>query len=60
MVLLLSLQAHSQIVNIPDANFKYELVNGGVADLGNGVWEDVDTNNDGEIQVIEAEVLDGG
>jgi Leucine-rich repeat (LRR) protein len=36
----------AQIVNIPDANFKAALIEDGV-----------DTNNDGEIQVTEAEVV---
>ena len=51
--------SNAQIVNIPDANFKYALVNLNVADLdGNGSLDgDVDTNNDGEIQVSEAETV---
>jgi hypothetical protein len=45
----------AQIVNIPDANFKNALVNENVAKLnGNTSLEDVDTNNDGEIQLTEA------
>ena len=49
-----SLQA--QIINIPDANFKNALVNTLCVDFdNNGVFEnDVDTNNDGEIQLSEA------
>lgn len=52
-----SLQA--QIVNIPDANFKYKLVNNNVVDIdGDFIGDvDVDTNNDGEIQVAEAEAV---
>ncbi|WP_040491897.1 DUF7619 domain-containing protein [Xanthomarina gelatinilytica] len=48
--------SQAQIVNIPDANFKDALVNTDCADLdGDGFYEsDVDTNNDGEIQVSEA------
>ncbi|RMA56244.1 T9SS type A sorting domain-containing protein [Ulvibacter antarcticus] len=47
--------ANSQIVDIPDVNFKNALVNESVAGLnGNTSLEDVDTNNDGEIQVSEA------
>ena len=42
--LLISLAVNAQIVNIPDANFKAALI-----------AEGVDTNNDGEIQVNEAE-----
>jgi len=44
--LLLGVFAHSQIVNIPDANFKDALLNHSPS---------IDTNNDGEIQVSEAE-----
>jgi len=47
--------SNAQIVDIPDANFKYALVNFDCADLGNGYMEDVDINNDGEIQLSEAE-----
>lgn len=43
--------ANAQIVNIPDANFKSYLVN---YDLG----EPIDTNQDGEIQVSEAQAID--
>jgi hypothetical protein len=49
----------AQIVNIPAANFKDALVNQLVVDT-NGDYEGdavVDTNNDGEIQVSEAEVV---
>ena len=38
--------SNGQIVNIPDANFKNALID-----------EGVDTNNDGEIQVSEAEAV---
>ena len=40
------LTAQSQIVNIPDANFKNALINAGI-----------DSNSDGEIQVSEAEAV---
>lgn len=52
---------NSQIVEIPDPVFKFGLVNYSVADLdGNGSFEsDVDTNDDGEIQVSEAEAVIG-
>ena len=53
--------ADAQIVNIPDANFKYWLVNAPCADL-NGYYvadSDADTNNDGEIQVTEAAAVFG-
>ena len=47
---------NAQIVNIPDANFKNALVNTLCVDTdNNNVGDaDVDTNNDGEIQVSEA------
>jgi len=50
----------AQIVNIPDANFKNALVNDPVYDLYcNGkIMIDVDTNDDGEIQVSEAEAVE--
>ena len=46
-------------MNIPDANFKNALVNDNVQDTdGNGSYDnDVDTNDDGEIQVSEAEAV---
>ncbi len=44
-VLLLTLFAQAQIVNIPDANFKNALLNYDPV---------IDTNNDGEIQISEA------
>lgn len=52
----LSSMAHSQIVNIPDANFKNALVNTLCVDTNsdNIGDTDADTNNDGEIQVNEA------
>ncbi|MDC8002790.1 T9SS type A sorting domain-containing protein [Aureisphaera galaxeae] len=49
----------SQIVDIPDAAFKSACVNLPIVDFdGDGVPEaDVDTNDDGEIQVSEAEAV---
>lgn len=47
---LLVLSAHSQIVNIPDANFKNALLNHIPV---------INTNNDGEIQVSEAIAFTG-
>jgi hypothetical protein len=49
----------SQIVNIPDANFKNALVNTNCVDTNSdGIGDmDADTNNDGEIQVSEAEAI---
>ncbi|WP_225035489.1 T9SS type A sorting domain-containing protein [Winogradskyella sp. SM1960] len=51
--------SQAQIVDIPDANFKSALVNDIIADFdGDGVPDgDVDTNDDGEIQVSEAEAV---
>lgn len=46
LTLLGTTVAHGQIVNIPDSNFKNALIDAGV-----------DTNNDGEIQVSEAEAV---
>src|SRR5690606_13625379 len=53
--------ANAQIVNIPDANFKNALINTDCVDNdGDGSYEDdVDTNNDGEIQVSEAAAVLG-
>lgn len=50
---------NSQIVNIPDSEFKDLLVYGLCVDVdGDGVFEsNVDANNDGEIQVTEAEAV---
>jgi Leucine-rich repeat (LRR) protein len=50
--------ATAQIVNIPDANFKYALVNSACALIGTSTtFTDIDTNNDGEVQVSEAAVV---
>ena len=49
----------AQIVEIPDANFKDALINDNVAQFSNGTITDVDANNDGEIQVSEAEAVIG-
>lgn len=48
LTLLLFTFSNAQIVNIPDANFKNALLN---------YNPPIDTNNDGEIQVSEAEVV---
>jgi len=52
---------YAQIVDIPDANFKFTLVNYPCVDTnGDGFGDsDADTNNDGEIQVSEAENVQG-
>lgn len=53
-VLLLSLSANAQIINIPNAAFKNTLVTSACVILPNQAYDDVDTNNDGEIQLGEA------
>jgi len=56
-LLFISVVTQAQIVDIPDANFKNALVNTNCVDI-DGDWNgdiDADTNNDGEIQVTEAE-----
>ncbi len=51
-------QTNAQIVNIPDSEFKDALVYDNVAKLTmDGPYVDADTNNDGEIQVSEAEAI---
>lgn len=51
--------AQAQIVNIPDTDFKNALVNTDCVDTnGDGIGDsDADLNNDGEIQVSEAEAV---
>lgn len=53
--------AQAQIVNIPDANFKNALLSSSSVDIdGNGFYsDDIDLNNDGEVQVSEAELVVG-
>lgn len=54
--------AHSQIVNIPDANFKAALVSANSTNtiaLTSSGYGQVDTNNDGEIQYSEALLITG-
>ncbi|TDQ24033.1 choice-of-anchor D domain-containing protein [Tenacibaculum caenipelagi] len=46
------------IVNIPDANFKASLLAHGTTITGDGISK-IDINDDGEIQVSEAEVYSG-
>jgi len=61
IALLVGYGMHSQIIDIPDTNFKYKLVNTICADTnGDGNPDsNVDSNNDGEIQVGEAQVVLG-
>ncbi|WP_284653119.1 DUF7619 domain-containing protein [Flavobacterium terrisoli] len=56
LFVLMSFMAQAQIVNIPDANFKNALVNTlCVGNLVNNNFDaDVDTNDDGEVQLSEA------
>ena len=46
--------SNAQIVTIPDANFKARLLSLSVSDTSGNYIYDVDTNDDGEIQVSEA------
>ena len=51
-----SVLTFGQIVNIPDARFKYRLVHANCAKMIDAtIYSDVDTNNDGEIQLSEAQ-----
>ncbi len=54
-LLLNSFAFYGQIVNIPDANFKNALVNTNCAYTNVPGAIDVDTNNDGEIELSEAQ-----
>src|SRR5690606_36947490 len=56
-----TLSCQGQIVNIPDANFKNALVNGLSVNVDGSYMRvaDADTNNDGEIQVSEADAVLG-
>jgi len=60
-LLFIGVVTQAQIVDIPDTNFKNALVNDLVVDTnGDDVGDsDADTNNDGEIQVSEAEAVLG-
>ncbi len=53
--------AQAQIINIPDANFKNALVNTNcvTTNVNGTTYSDADLNNDGEIQVSEAEAVVG-
>lgn len=55
LTLLFGLMGQAQIITIPDPNFKNALVNTNcVGDSSNQYLTDVDTNDDGEIQIEEA------
>ncbi|UPT70943.1 MAG: T9SS type A sorting domain-containing protein [Flavobacterium sp. JAD_PAG50586_2] len=53
-VLFLCFSVNAQIITIPDAYFKNVLVTTACVQLPNQSYDDVDTNNDGEIQLSEA------
>ncbi|WP_162128074.1 DUF7619 domain-containing protein [Flavobacterium phycosphaerae] len=58
LILLVSFTTQSQIVIIPDANFKNALVNTNcVGNSTNEYLSDADTNDDGEIQESEAAMV---
>ena len=63
IVLLFTGIVNAQIVNIPDANFKAFLVNTTGTNLNaldaNNNYLKIDQNNDGEIQVSEAQMIGG-
>lgn len=58
-MLFLTLPMTAQFIDFPDANFKNALVNTACVDTdGNGIRDsDADTNDDGEIDVSEAEAV---
>ncbi len=61
LLLLFTGIANAQIVNIPDANFKAKLLAADVTNqiaYGNGGYIKIDSNNNGDIEVSEAVVLD--
>ncbi|WP_267405050.1 MULTISPECIES: T9SS type A sorting domain-containing protein [unclassified Chryseobacterium] len=55
-ILMLSV-LHAQIINIPDANLKAKLLSNGATYNSAGNIINVDTNNDGEIQLTEAQLV---
>ncbi|MBL0013406.1 MAG: T9SS type A sorting domain-containing protein [Flavobacterium sp.] len=59
LLIFISFSSFGQILNIPDANFKNALINYNCAHIqGQLIDSDADTNNDGEIEVSEAAVVD--
>ncbi|HQV36114.1 MAG TPA: T9SS type A sorting domain-containing protein [Flavobacterium sp.] len=61
LVLLFSGYIQAQIVNIPDASFKAKLLSSNSFNTiayGNGGYIKIDQNDDGEIQIAEAMVID--
>jgi Leucine-rich repeat (LRR) protein len=61
LALFFTIMANAQIVNIPDAAFKAQLLSASptvqVAQDFSDQWIKIDANNDGEIQVSEAEAV---
>ena len=66
--LLISIYTNAQIINIPDANFKAALLSANSSNYiasaampypngGVDIFNAIDTNGDGEIQVSEAEAI---
>ena len=61
ILILITGMTNAQIVNIPDVNFKAKLLAADVSNdtaYGNGGYIKIDANNDGEIQVLEAQSID--
>ena len=61
LLLFISTIAQAQIVNIPDANFKARLLSAtplNTVAYGGGGYMKIDANDDGEIQLSEAVVVD--
>mgnify|MGYP003641971033 CR=1 FL=1 len=54
-----SLNTVAQIINIPDAAFKTELLSGTVTMDITGTLVNIDSNQDGEISITEADVVNG-
>lgn len=68
LLFLIAVTTQSQIINFPDANFKAKLLEAGPESniafiynifIFNYISVKIDTNNDGEIQVAEAENIQG-
>jgi Leucine-rich repeat (LRR) protein len=59
-LIIISINSNAQTVNIPDVNLKNALVNDLVVDTNfDGIGDDdVDTNDDGEIQIVEAQAVE--
>lgn len=61
LLLFISTIAQAQIVNIPDANFKAKLLSANMSNqiaYGAGGYLKIDANEDGQIQISEAIVVD--